>query len=104
MLFGSKISKNDANRLLSSWGLHIVSNLARMLGDFCREGAVLLIVFVPLELLRPGAGAPDKTLVWRIAVEGTGGLLVIGVILEFFALLTARFARDLEKTNDSSVA
>ncbi len=52
---------------------------SEMIGDFCRELAVLILVFVPLELYRASGVAQ-----WVIYVSiiGSIGLLALGITIE----------------------
>jgi len=50
-----------------------------MLGEFCRELAVLILVFVPLELYR----APQiSSWVIKVAILGSIALLALGIGIE----------------------
>jgi hypothetical protein len=71
-----------------------------MFGDFCREAAVLLVVFVPLELWRPQPGSPMQGN-WLGLGVAIALLFGIGVILEFGSHLALRFKRDLEGPHGS---
>lgn len=75
-----------------------MGSTARMLGEFFREAAVLLVIFVPLELWKPSSGAFNSGAMWH-AAEGSLLLLGIGIFLEFAALFAHRIKRDLEVGN-----
>ena len=52
---------------------------AEMLAEFCREVAVLVLVFVPLELYRQPTIQPG---IVKLAILGSAILLVIGMLVE----------------------
>ena len=64
-----------------------------MVGEFFREGAVLLAIFVPLELWKP-QGADFKFLLYVGAVSLF--VLFVGMMLEWVSLLATRIKADLE--------
>ena len=66
-----------------------------MVGEFFREGAVLLMVFVPLELWRSQSGAINFPLIIHVAGVSLF-VLGVGMCLEWASLLAARIRRDLE--------
>ena len=64
-----------------------------MIGEFFREGAVLLAIFVPLELWKPQGANFD--LIVRVALVSFF-VLGVGMLLEWIGLLAIRIKRDLE--------
>jgi hypothetical protein len=68
-----------------------------MLGEFAREVAVLLLVFVPLDWWRPNVSDPN--LLWHVG-EATFGLLAFGMLLEYVSLGAIRAKQDLEGNRD----
>lgn len=56
------------------------ASVLEMLGEFLREAAVLVLVFVPLELYKPGH---QISLKWYLCIIGLSvTLLLSGVFLE----------------------
>ena len=53
--------------------------MSRMLGDFLREGAVLVFIFFPLEIYLKG-NLEWSTMAWDVVLSGP--LLYWGMILE----------------------
>lgn len=53
--------------------------MSRMLGDFLREGSVLVFIFFPLEIYLKG-NLDWSTLMWDVVLSGP--LLYWGMILE----------------------
>jgi hypothetical protein len=64
-----------------------------MVGEFVREAAVLLLIFVPLEWWKPNGSDPN--FLWRV-VEISLVSLCLGMILEYVSLGANRAKRDLE--------
>ena len=64
-----------------------------MLGEFVREAAVLLVIFVPLDWWRPKTSDPN--FLWQVG-EISLGLLCLGMFLEYVSLGANRAKRDLE--------
>jgi hypothetical protein len=55
-------------------------SVLEMIGEFLREAAVLVLVFVPLELNKPGHQMPIR---WYFSIVGFSlCLLVSGIFLE----------------------
>ena len=92
--------ESEAFRSRAVLCLIAIGAIAKMVGEFCREAAVLLVVFVPLELWRPIPGSPLQGNWWGLATA-TVSLLGIGMFLEGVALLAHRFKRDLEGNHGS---
>jgi len=57
----------------------VAKSLGEMAGEFCRELAVLVLVFVPLELYR--ASGVSRWVIWG-AIAGSISLLGIGMAVE----------------------
>lgn len=72
-----------------------------MVGEFFREAAVLLVIFVPLELWKSQSGQVNFNLMMHV-----GGvsliILVFGIFLEWGSLLATRIKRDLEASYGSN--
>lgn len=90
-------------QLLVTICLVAIASVAKMLGDFCREASVLLVVFIPLELWwrqpsSPGSPAQANWLGLGTAITVLFG---IGVILEFVSITALRLKRDLEGSDGS---
>jgi hypothetical protein len=69
-----------------------------MVGEFFREGAVLLAIFVPLELWKPQA-AHFRFILYVGAVSLF--VLGVGMLLEWVSLLATRIKSDLEASYES---
>jgi hypothetical protein len=72
-----------------------------MVGEFAREAAVLLLIFVPLEIWKPQQGAPFSGS-WGFLLSGVALLLVFGMALELLALGAFRLKRNLEGADDGT--
>jgi hypothetical protein len=68
-------------RLIVIYGLALSGSTARMIGEFFREAAVLLVVFVPLELWKPTSGVIGSVPMWQVLI-GCFFLLFAGIFLE----------------------
>ena len=90
-------------QLLVTICLVAIASVAKMFGEFCREAAVLLVVFIPLDLWRPLPGAPMQGNWWGLGTAITV-LFCGGVIMEFVSITALRFKRDLEGANGSEAA
>jgi hypothetical protein len=66
-----------------------------MVGEFLREAAVLLVIFVPLEFWKAQNGVVNTGLLWHVG-EGTVILFVLGVVAEYASIGAIRIKRDLE--------
>ena len=53
------------------------ASVLEMIGEFLREAAVLVLVFVPLELNKPGHQMPAR---WYVGIVGFSLFLLIGGI------------------------
>jgi hypothetical protein len=87
-------------RVFVIYTLAIVGATSHMLGEFFREAAVLLVIFVPLELWKPSSGYFNASNMIHVA-EGTVVLLIVGIALEFLSILAHRIKRDLEVSHVS---
>jgi hypothetical protein len=97
---GTALETRDRLKVWAPLLLAGIGAAAKMLGDFFRELAVLLILFVPLELWKPQAGIDFNTVMWHVG-EGTVALMSIGMFLEFVAMAIFRMKRDLEGKDGS---
>jgi hypothetical protein len=77
-------------------GLAGVASVLRMIGEFSREAAVLLLIFVPLEVWRPHSPSIMDGH-WGFLITGTALLLVFGIVLEIVALGFLRIKRNVEE-------
>jgi hypothetical protein len=78
--------------------LAFLASTAHMVGEFLREVAVLLMVFVPLELWKQQGG----TVNYQLMAYVTGASLLIfvfGMFLEWMHLLLCRVKRNLEASH-----
>ena len=89
------------NEAVIGVGLAALGACLRMVGEFAREAAVLLIIFVPLELWKPAFGGPHSDY-WGFLLSGTALLLTFGVLLELLAMAALRLKRDLEGTDNAT--
>lgn len=88
------------SRLSGIWFSGILAATAHMVGEFFREAAVLLTIFVPLEIWKSKNGILDIGLLWHVG-EGCLVIFFVGLCAEFFALGANRIKRDLEVANGS---
>lgn len=72
-----------------------------MVGEFAREAAVLLLIFVPLEIWKPQSGVPFSG-DWGLLLTGVALLLVFGMALELLSMGAFRLKRNLEGTDDGT--
>jgi len=70
-----------------------------MLGEFFRDAAVLLVIFVPLELWKPGTALGVG---WLQLILGTVVLLGVGMIFEYVAIAAFRIKCDLQEDGHGS--
>lgn len=75
--------------------LAAIGATAEMLGEFFRELAVLVVLFVPLELWKPRMSVDYNAVVWHVG-EATVSLMVAGMILKYVSMTFYRIKRDLE--------
>jgi hypothetical protein len=80
--------------------LAVIGHAAKMIGDFFREFAVLLALFVPLEMWKPQSGLDFSAVVWHVG-EATVALMAVGMFLEYLSLTFFRIKRDLEGRDGS---
>jgi hypothetical protein len=74
--------------------LSVTRTTSHLVGEFLRECAALVLVFVPLEMWRSQA-PPAPDLLWHVA-EASFILFVIGVLCEYASLFLGRVKGDLE--------
>ncbi len=86
---------SDMVKLFAFASLALIGSSASMFGEFFRELAVLLVIFVPLELWKPQQGPVNSALMWHVG-EGTVLFMGMGMFLEFTAKVAFRIKRDLE--------
>lgn len=72
-----------------------VSSTAHMIGEFFRDAAVLLVIFVPLDLWKPGTAAN-----WLQLSLATVVLMGVGMVCEYVAVFANRFKCDLQEGGD----
>lgn len=87
--------------LIFGLGLAALGACLQMVGEFAREAAVLLLIFVPLEIWKPQSGAPFSG-DWGFLLTGTALLLVFGMALELLARFAYRLKRNLGETDDGT--
>lgn len=97
---GNPVEKSGGWSWVTSALLAGVGAFAHMLGEFFRELAVLLVIFVPLELWKPQQGGVDFPTMVHVG-EGTLLFLAVGMSLEFLSIALIRIKRDLEGNNGS---
>jgi len=76
-------------------GLILVASVTGKVGEFARDAAVLLLIFVPLEWWRPS----QANFHWGWLLTGVGVLLGGGLILELIAVGSLRLRKNLEEIN-----
>lgn len=91
----------DGARVLFSAFLVVLASLSGKLGEFSREAAVLLLVFVPLELWKPQGNDPF-TGQWWLLLTGTAVLLAFGMLLELIAIALLRVKKNMEGHNGTN--
>jgi hypothetical protein len=92
---GSTLEPQERLKVWAPLLLAAIGSTAKMLGDFFRELAVLVVLFVPLEFWKPQPGVDFNTVIWHVG-EGTVGLMAAGMFLEYIAMTFFRIKRDLE--------
>jgi hypothetical protein len=95
-----KIKTGITTAVIIGIGLAAAGACLRMVGEFAREAAVLLLIFVPLEIWKPQLGAPFGS--WGFLLSGVALLLVFGMALELLAMGAFRLKRNLEGTDDGT--
>jgi hypothetical protein len=67
---------------------------SRMVGEFLRECAALVVIFVPLELWKEPHGL-NSDLVWHVG-EASAAAFVFGLVFEYVSVIAIRVKGDLE--------
>jgi hypothetical protein len=88
--------KRVEKQLGAAMVLVAVAEIARMVGDSCREGAVLVLVFVPLEYWKVGGAGGPFGGNWVFLLETVAVAYAIGLIGQGVSLLAYRWKRNLE--------
>lgn len=88
-------------RVLLGIGLGSIGACLRMCGEFARDAAVLLLIFVPLDMWKPQLGTPFSGH-WGLLLVVVALVLGLGMILELLAMAAFRLKRNLEGTDDGT--
>ena len=90
-----ELTRGNVVQVLNLFALILLATASHMVGEFFREGAVLMMVFVPLELWKSQGGTINFPLILHVA-EVSLFTLAVGMFLEWTSLLAARIKRNLE--------
>lgn len=82
-------------------GLGSIGACSRMIGEFARDAAVLLLIFVPLDMWKPQLGTPFSGH-WGLLLSIVSLVLGFGMALELLAMAAFRLKRNLEGTDDGT--
>lgn len=96
-----KAKTGITTEVIFSLGLATMGACLHMVGEFAREAAVLLLIFVPLEIWKPQSGEPFSGN-WGFLLVGVALLLAIGMALELLSMGAFRLKRNLEGTDDGT--